>query len=329
MSFVNNSAIFHPDVVDILRDHPLTVIDIGASGQLVEPWASIRDRAPDAINIVGFEPEEKECARLNRSAARIDGGTQSFLPYALWDRRCEVTLHVAEDPSTSSVHPPNWVLLDEFADKHGKPRTTANTARVAALPLDDVLAEKNVEPDFIKIDTQGSEYEILTGAKTILAQHCFGCTLETWTSAVHEGQYLAFDIMRLMDDMDFRVFDLERTAVWRRSGADRFRRSRGELVGVDFLYLKPPAAMRNASATKLLKAGLLADLWGYRAFAAQLLARVAERDPARQPQSATILGVMERLDRKVVVKPQSRFGQLKDLILPRLFPVKSSYPPIH
>ena len=43
---------------------------------------------------------------------------------------------------------------------------TKSEEKIEALPLDDIFREKNIQHiDLIKIDTEGHEYEVLTGAK--------------------------------------------------------------------------------------------------------------------------------------------------------------------
>lgn len=288
MSFVRQSLLFHQDIVNTL-----TLVDVGASGSLVEPWASLQ--AAGKLTVIGFEPGELGAHR----------------PYALWKHGGDIELHIAEDISTSSVHQPNWPLLHEFAPKHWRQRKTAHLATVPAMTLDEALGDEAV--DFVKIDTQGSEYEILSGGRNVLAR-THGCTLETWTSEVHKGQALTGDILSLMAQSSHRLMDMEKTAVWQRPSA--YRRSRGELVGIDLLYL-------NMAPQNVIRAALVADLWGYRTLAAEWL----KADGSSEAR--ILLGIMDKLDRSVIIKPQGRLGQLLDMVLPRLLPVRPSVPRVH
>jgi FkbM family methyltransferase len=47
---------------------------------------------------------------------------------------------------------------------------TATTVKVASLPLDTYCRENNLVPDFIKIDSEGFEFEVLSGAEHLLDQ---------------------------------------------------------------------------------------------------------------------------------------------------------------
>lgn len=329
MSFATNTALFHPRIREMMRGNPLVVVDVGASGKLVEPWASIKEIAPEMLVLVGFEPDAEACSKLNERSLSSTLAGEHYFPSAVWCDESELTFQLADNPSTSSIHPPNWALLDEFASGHGTPRRTDRTLRMSGRQLDTVLAEQSLDVDFIKIDTQGSEYEILQGGETIARSRCFGLTLETWTTEVHAEQYLTHDVMRLVLDFGFRIFDIARTAVWQRRANRPFRSNRGELVGVDLLCFKPGAAVRDWAGAKLLKAALIADLWGYRAYAAQLLELASRTDEDTRRKASEILDVVQRLDRKIIVRPQSRLGQLLDLILPRMFKVRPQHPAIH
>ncbi len=272
MSFVERAALFRPEIGHALEEMPLVVVDVGARGRLVEPWGSFAERFPKAITIIGFEPDPEECDRLNRTCE----ANARYLPYALWEDDRTIPVHIAERASTSSVHPPNFTLLRDYQPKHWQPRQTVKTVEVAAKPLDALLDEAT-QPDFIKIDTQGAELQIIRGARTVLREACFGCTLETWTAEVHAGQGLSFEIMAEMHGLGFRLGDLERVALWRRDD-ERLQADRGELIGMDLLYFRDLDAFAESQpAPRLIKAALIADVWGFRAMALALLDKAAAR----------------------------------------------------
>lgn len=330
MSFARNSAVFHPAIIEILNKFPIEVVDIGASGHLVDPWATCDEKAGSAFQFIGFEPDETECNRLVAEAAQSHHNNKTYFPLALWKSdNAEVALHLAKDLSTSSVHPPNDALLSEYATRHAAPRETQSVISLHARTLDHVLSDTSYKPDFLKIDTQGSELEILMGAETILSESCFGCTVETWTSEVHRGQGLTFTVMQFMNDAGFRAFDLERSAVWQRQSGTKYRKNRGELIGVDILYLKPLREIKLLPPKKQLKAAILADLWGYRSFAAEILNNLANEHVEMSSAADHVLSVIKQLDRRIVLKSHSKFRRLLDLVLPRIFGVRPMHPEIH
>ncbi|MEO0412184.1 MAG: FkbM family methyltransferase [Pseudomonadota bacterium] len=330
MSFASLAAIFQPDVRDILKTSPITIVDIGASGDLVEPWATVADKAPETIEIIGFEPDETECERLNNAAStKAKRPKTRFIPKALWNTASAVDIHLAEQGSTSSIYPPNWPFLEEFEDKHGKPRTTKSIVNLQVETLENATSTYGFSPDFIKIDTQGAEYEILVGMARVLTEQCIGCTLETWTSPVHKGQKLSFEVMEYMHKCAFRVFDIERSAVWQRRNQAKLKNNRGELVGFDLLYFKEPKAVLKLASTKRIKAAVLCDLWGYRRLACDVLDSISSDDQVEHSKASIIKDIIKARDDQKFIKPQSRLGIAKDKIIAKALGLRPSFPNIH
>lgn len=300
----------------ILKEMPIVLVDIGASGDMVEPWASVAKLAPEALQVIGFEPDKTECALLNAGAANNSNTPQMrFIPTALWRSNGPLELHVAERGSTSSVYPPNWDFLKVFETPHWVPRKTKAVLELSALALDEATKVHGFKPDFLKIDTQGSEYEILQGARDVLETQCMGCTLETWTGPVHSGQKLSFEIMRYMHDIGYRLFDIERTAVWQRAQNAELKANRGELVGFDLLYFADPETIKRRTAPEVIKAAVIFDLWGYRRLAMSLLEGVEKNHTDYRDRAAVIRKTICALDRHVRIRPQSRLGLFFDRIV--------------
>jgi FkbM family methyltransferase len=246
---------------------PLTLVDVGARGDLDPPWNAI---PPPALQVIGFEPDVEECARLSARAPR----NRRFLPIALWSQQTEVEVHVAATPSCSSVHPPNDALLRQFATEHGDPRTTRATVRYPARTLDESLEAEGVSCDFLKIDTQGSEWEIVCGASRTLKDHALGALIETWTAEVHRGQRLTGAVMSQMHELGFQLFDVGVAAAWRRRrDAQMPLMDKAQVVGLDLLYLRDPSSMIDPRGSELqaLKAAALAEVFGFPGFALELL----------------------------------------------------------
>lgn len=276
---------------------PLVVVDVGARGELQPPWDTV---SPEALRVIGFEPDREECQRLNESA----GADARYVPAALWSGPGEVDVHVARTPSCSSVHPPNAPFLARYAPPHVEPRDTLTVARYPSATLDGVLDAERVRCDVIKVDTQGAEREILQGAERVLREDAFAAIVETWTVPVHAGQGLTGDIMQLAHEAGLSLFDVAVAAAWeRRSAADRNLGGKRQIVGLDLLFLRDPADWpAGAPETRRIKAAAVAEAFGFpdvalelldgeRALAAIVLAAAAERTrPRRLGRLRSVLG---------------------------------------
>jgi FkbM family methyltransferase len=264
MEPLKRRALFSTAFQDAIAGDPITLVDAGARGGLEEPWQSLPS---GTLEVVGFEPDTEECERLNANAPP----GRRFLPVALWDRDGEVELHVADVPSCSSVHPPNAELLAAYRPEHARPRATRSVVRYPATTLDKALAKHPVSCDVLKVDTQGSEGEILSGGIETIRSDVLCAIVETWTVPVHRGQALTGDVLQLMDRAGMTLFDAQVAAAWRRPLPDGVEADgKRQVTGMDLLFLRDP--LPSEPESRVLKLAVVADVFGFPDFALDLLA---------------------------------------------------------
>jgi FkbM family methyltransferase len=264
---------------------PLVYVDAGARGGLQGPWAEIKD---ERLYVVAFEPDPDEALRGKSNFEVVDS--------ALWSHAGVVDIHLARVPPTSSIHPPNWPLLERFPPQHFEPRTTVRVAPVRCETLDSALGRLGRHADFLKIDTQGAEYEILTGAVESLDQDVFAVIAETWTTEVHKGQRLTGEILSFMAARGFGLFDMNVAAAWYRRGADRVPHlGKRQLIGLDLLFFREPSDLpdRFACLVASAKAAAIAELYGFPDLALEILDMV-------KPSNSEQATLKERLREKIV-----------------------------
>jgi FkbM family methyltransferase len=112
--------------------------------------------AKGLCRVVGFEPIQAECARLNQ----IRGPVHRYLPYVIGDGS-QRDFYITNHTMTSSIYPPNSDLLAKFQYLEELVRPV-RIEQVTTRRLDD-LAELG-DIDFLKIDVQGATYDVLEGA---------------------------------------------------------------------------------------------------------------------------------------------------------------------
>jgi FkbM family methyltransferase len=148
-------------ILSIVPDLPrLKIVDIGAMslGEDTDPYALLL-RTLDC-ELIGFEPLEEECEKLNRAA----GDKRSYLPFAVADGR-EQTFYQCSAAMTSSIFEPNTALLGMFQNLEELVRVVA-TKRVQTKRLDDIAQARGA--DFLKVDVQGAELMVFQGAEETL-----------------------------------------------------------------------------------------------------------------------------------------------------------------
>jgi FkbM family methyltransferase len=122
-----------------------TVVDIGANIGVFATWAATR--APD-VKVLSFEPfaANAEYFKANQAASGLDN--IEFHAAAVADSNCKRTLHVSD----------SWILhslTDRDSNEGG--------VEVDCVSLDNALTDVE-RCDFLKLDCEGAEYEILYAA---------------------------------------------------------------------------------------------------------------------------------------------------------------------
>lgn len=170
------------------------VYDVGARWGISPPFDQLR-RIPN-LKSVGFEPDPDEAAKLQSANA-----FSRVCPVALGQAEETRTLYLAKDPGCSSLFPPDCT---EIALHTPSSRfETTGQIQVATVPMD--LAIQRFElplPDFIKIDCEGAEGEIIEGAKSAM-DHVSGITFEARFRDFYTGGAVFGELTRRLFDLGF------------------------------------------------------------------------------------------------------------------------------
>ena len=218
------------------------------------------------LRILCFEPNS-ETDIVSSKSTRIN------INSALWSEKQKIIFHLAKEKSKSSVHPPNIELIKKFSDENWIERQTEKTVEIDAVTLDSVIDQHQFDADFVKIDTQGSEYEILQGARKSISKGIFGALLETWSYPFHVDQKLTYDVMKTMDDNGYFLVDLNKGGYYRRKTVSNSTLYLGQIGQLDLLYFETFEKFTSSdkSNEQIIKAACLADLYGMTDYSVELL----------------------------------------------------------
>jgi FkbM family methyltransferase len=175
---------------------PITIVDVGAAGSLI----SLGGLNP-FCEIHGFEPRPDGSPPNNSSYASVH-----IHNFGLAGTSGTHTLYVTREPMASSLRPPN----PDVAKRYYRPDifdVVAETT-IDCHTLDD-LAKAEIIPeriDYLKIDTQGSEYDILRGGRDLLRQTSI-LTCETEFVPLYKDQPLFADVAGELASAGFRFID--------------------------------------------------------------------------------------------------------------------------
>ena len=272
---------------------PLGFVDVGARGgvhPLVEPLAR-------CTAVLGFEPAADECARL-RTELVIQGSPWACCeiePQALGDRRGPAELHILSAPTNSSLRPPN----DPFTRRYGMAKwSVLGREPLETTTLDHVLFEERAEETFwgelLKLDTQGTEYEILDGARRTLTERTVAVVSEVSFCELYRGQRLFSEVEVLLRALGFSFYGF--ASLHHRSQRmldKRHAAGRERLLYADAVFLRDPLPGGPASALptgerRLSTLFTSALLLGYGDFALEL-ARTTWADGAERSRIESLV----------------------------------------
>jgi FkbM family methyltransferase len=161
---------------------PIHVIDIGARGGLNFDLSELSR----SIRVSAFEPDQAEILKLEESRPNYSNADFIYYPLALGKKSEIRTLYKTLDPACSSIFPPISELAKKYTELHCTKLVSTDSIEITTLDIWRSTQQiKHV--DYLKIDTQGSELEILEGALETLKATSL-VELEVEFSPIYQGQ---------------------------------------------------------------------------------------------------------------------------------------------
>ncbi len=233
-----------------LGREPLTAVDVGAARGIPPHWRPFIE----VMKVHAFEPREDECARL----AATSHPNIRWHPVSLAGHAGPRQLHVLAVPTGSSLLAPD----PRFVDLYGEPAymTVAEVVDVDCATLGGHLTSiGEPAPALIKLDTQGTELEILQGLSREQLDGVLAIEIETEFHPVYQGQPLFPDVHAYLTGMGFELFDMRTQRVHLTGGRETnhyLKANLGTAVGTrqlsaklhaaDALYLRPFTSVAEA-----------------------------------------------------------------------------------
>lgn len=215
------------------------LVDIGASGGLEPRWHSIRRN----IKAFLFEVDERSHQEL-RSADYVD----EIFPVGLGVSETSASLNLCRKPGASSLLSPRRSFLSRFPNAERFDVITRETVNLST--LDKCLLERWQDCEFIKIDTQGTELDILRGGAALLDHSIIGLEVEVEFLQLYEEQPLFGDVCSYLEKKGYEFLDFVNIRRWERDQFTLF----GQAVFGDGLFLRSPEIFSD------ILGGLTADV---------------------------------------------------------------------
>ena len=270
---------------------PFVLLDVGSSGGIEHRWQAFGDR----LEAVGFDPLVAEVERLN--AANTHPGVRyeaavvtcrdfdRLFPTALRNDRV-ASRNDEPFPRVSAAAAQDRLRNSYIQEQYNAGAPVALTTR--SVTLDEyVPADRRAQVDFVKIDTDGHDIEVILGANAIMsAGGILGLYVETqFHGATHEFANTFSNIDRILRCHGFTLFDLSTYRYSRAHLPAPFvsdmaaQTTSGQVLWADALYLRDLGSTDyermwpgyEVTSERVMKLACLFDLFELPDCAAELL----------------------------------------------------------
>lgn len=227
-----------------MGDNKVCLMDVGAAGGLEPRWEPYQKN----LKVIGFEPDGRTSSEIEINQADVGS---LVINKAVWSTDSMITINHTKKPLCSSVYKPNLEYLKIFPDveRYG----VEFESEYHAVTISKICQELSLKPDFIKIDIQGGELEVLKGAGDTL-DLVLGIESEVEFKPFYLDQPLFPEILQFMENKDFTMIDF--------IGLGRMERNQfrgiGECNFGDALFLRTPEYILEKFKAGLIDESVLA-----------------------------------------------------------------------
>lgn len=237
-AIAGNALFLESRVGRLLAQAPIGFVDVGSRDGVHDSMAPLAA----VTAALAFEPDQDECDRLVQRGNPGPWAALALEPVALARTSGGARLHCLSAASNSSLLPVN----PAFPGRYVMPKWQEIASRqVRARSLDEVLfSDRAQEPhwgEILKLDTQGTEHDILLGAPRTLTLRTVAVLAEVSFCEIYQGQKLFSDIESLLRQAGFSFYGLTQIHTRSRRLLDkRLEAGRERIFQADAVFFKDP-----------------------------------------------------------------------------------------
>jgi FkbM family methyltransferase len=160
------------------------------------------------LTIYGFDADVEACEQANADlAARKVNWQEKHIPLALSNTEGKATLYVTKYPGCSSLYPPSEEYIKRFSG-NSELIELKSTVDLSTTTLENFCKAEGIkEIDFLHLDVQGAELNVLQGADGILNNSVLGLVTEVEFTEIYTGQPLFSDVDIYLRNQGLTLFD--------------------------------------------------------------------------------------------------------------------------
>jgi FkbM family methyltransferase len=261
---------------DKLDSVGIRAVDLGADGGVCEHWLPFIE----LMTVDAFEPNKEACEKQRKkSSKRIN-----WHDYGLAKETGTHILYVPKRTTGASLYEPNTKLQERFGDVNYWGQI--QKMPISCLSFDDFLRRNSQSsPELIKLDTQGTELDILRGLTQQQLSGVLAVEIEVEFLDFYLGQPLFSDVNQFMEKNGFELIDLRtaRSYYSKNNRVDyylnkylgtngRVNSMGGHLVSGDALYFRKSEHINpDGKQQNLIKLAIIAIVYRYYDYALCIL----------------------------------------------------------
>lgn len=261
-----------------LDEITMTIFNVGSRKLSIQDDYGSQDWGIFAPNLIiyAFDADADACDIANADlASRQVNWTEKHIPLALSDTVGEATLYVTKHPMCSSLFPPNEAYISRFNELI-EYMSLDFTIDIETTTIDAFCQEEAIaDIDFLKVDVQGADLNVLQGAKKILQSSVLAIQAEVLFCELYQNQPLFGDVDRFLREREFTLFSLPVAFRHRQVSPIVSEINPGQLLWGDALYIRDLLEERVReefkNPEKILKLACIADILNFPDYALELL----------------------------------------------------------
>jgi len=182
-------------------DYPnlfIKLLEVGSRGGISFSWRPLLNLKN--FYLIGIEPDKEEAKALMLQKKFL---YKIIYTDAIYSKKAKIPLFITKALGCTSIYEPNYESLRYYPGTDGF--KIQKKIFINVKPLDSVIP-KDEKFDFINIDVQGAEYDVIKGGERVF-ENLVGATLESHLFEYYKGEKLFHEIHGLLKEK-FRIIDL-------------------------------------------------------------------------------------------------------------------------